>query len=134
MSLIQHVTQQEGTDREEALVDLFLSPIERLESREQASERRLSFQSQISNAGFFHAGRTVRRVISYDALHKPQEPVAGDVDGGVTQYKVSTFKRAGKPCRGASHATSLLTRTQHRFWRLCLPAGLPAVSCLDLRR
>ncbi|KAF1922482.1 MFS general substrate transporter [Didymella exigua CBS 183.55] len=96
MSLIQHVTQQEGTDREEALVDLFLPPIDRLESREQASERRLSFQSQYSNAGFLHTGKSVRRVISYDTLHKPQEPVAGDVDGGVTQYKVSTFKRAAQ--------------------------------------
>ncbi|KAJ4376539.1 hypothetical protein N0V86_006652 [Didymella sp. IMI 355093] len=96
MSLIQHVTQQEGTDREEALVDLFLSPIDRLESREQASERRLSLQSQYSNAGFLHAGRSVRRVISYDTLHKPLEPVAGDIDGGVTQYNVSTFKRAAQ--------------------------------------
>lgn len=38
----------------------------------------------------------MRRVISYDTLHRPEEPVAGDVDGGVTQYHVSTFKRAGK--------------------------------------
>ncbi|KAF3041177.1 hypothetical protein E8E12_009635 [Didymella heteroderae] len=52
MSLIQHVTQQEGTDREEALVDLLLA--------------------------------------------RRQEPVAGDLDGGVTQYNVSTFKRAAQ--------------------------------------
>ncbi|KAH6644614.1 major facilitator superfamily domain-containing protein [Boeremia exigua] len=96
MSLIQHVTQQEGTDREEALVDLFLSPVDRLENREQASERRLSIQSQYSNAGFLFAGKSVRRVISYDALHRPLEPAAGDTDGGVTQYTVSTFKRAAQ--------------------------------------
>jgi hypothetical protein len=114
MSLIQHVTQQEGTDREEALVDLFLSPIDRYESREQASERRHSFQSQYSNAGFLQPGKSVRRVISYDTLHKPLEPVAGDVDGGVTQYNVSTFKRAGT-YRRACHPTSLLRSTQHKY-------------------
>jgi hypothetical protein len=103
MSLVQHVTQQEGTDREEALVDLFLSPIDRLESREQASERRLSLLSQQSNAGFLQAGKSVRRVISYDTLHKPDQPVAGDVDGGVTQYHVSNFKRAGKCSHGLCH-------------------------------
>ncbi|UPX16567.1 uncharacterized protein EKO05_0006960 [Ascochyta rabiei] len=97
MSLIQHVTQQEGADREEALADLFLSPIDRLNSREQASERRrLSLSSQHSNSGFLHAGKSIKRVISYDTLHRPEEPVAGDVDGGVTQYHVSTFKRAAQ--------------------------------------
>lgn len=127
MSLIQHVTQQEGTDREEALVDLFLSPIDRLENREQASERRLSLQSQYSNAGFLHAGRSVRRVISYDTLHKPLEPATGDLDGGVTQYNVSTFKRAGTYLpRGPSHTTTLLRSTQHKCSLLSLPAGLPA--------
>ena len=40
MSLVQHVTQQEGTDRDEALVDVFLSPIKRLHSRHEAYERR----------------------------------------------------------------------------------------------
>ncbi|KAJ4315994.1 hypothetical protein N0V94_005686 [Neodidymelliopsis sp. IMI 364377] len=97
MSLIQHVTQQEGTDREDALVDLFLSPIDRLNSREQASERRrLSLSSVNSSVGFLHTGKSVRRVISYDTLHKPDEPVAGDIDGGITQYNVSTFKRAAQ--------------------------------------
>jgi hypothetical protein len=75
---------------------LFLSPIDRLNSREQASERRHSFGSINSGAGFLHSGKSVRRVISYDTLHKPEEPVAGDIDGGITQYNVSTFKRAGK--------------------------------------
>ena len=114
MSLIQHVTQQEGTDREEALVDLFLSPIDRYENREQASERRHSLQSQYSYAGFLQPGKSVRRVISYDTLHEPLEPVAGDIDGGVTQYTVSTFKRAGT-YRRECHPTSLLRSTQRKY-------------------
>jgi len=97
MSLIQHVTQQEGTDREEALVDLFLPPIERYTNREHAAERRLSFESAISSSGFLGVpGKSVRRVISYDAIKKPEEPVAGEEYGGLTPYKVSTTKRLGK--------------------------------------
>ncbi|KAH7066686.1 major facilitator superfamily domain-containing protein [Paraphoma chrysanthemicola] len=94
MSLIQHVTQQEGHDREEALVDLFLPPIDRYISREHAAERRLSLESAISSTGFLGVpGKTVRRVISYDAIKKPEEPVAGEEYGGLTPYKVSTTKR-----------------------------------------
>lgn len=96
MSLIQHVTQQEGTDREEALVDLFLPPVDRQINRENASIRRLSLESAVSGAGFLGLpGKTVRRVISYDVIPKPEEPVAGEVDGGLTAYKVSTRKRVG---------------------------------------
>jgi hypothetical protein len=97
MSLIQHVTQQEGHDREEALVDLFLPPVDRQNNREQAAERRYSLESAISNSGFLGIpGKTVRRVISYDAIKKPEEPVAGEgLLGGTTQYKVSTTKRVG---------------------------------------
>lgn len=100
MSLIQHVTQQEGTDREEALVDLFLPPVDRQISRQEASERRLSLESAISgHAGFLGLpGKQVRRVISYDAIKKPDEPVAGEEYGGLTPYKVSTAKRIGKSC------------------------------------
>lgn len=128
MSLIQHVTQQEGTDREEALVDLFLSPIDRLHSREQASERRLSLSSQHSSAGFLQTGKPVRRVISYDTLHKPELPVAGDIDGGVTQYHVSTFKRAGKRSHGqACHMTYLLRSVQRKSLLSSSPVGSPAV-------
>jgi hypothetical protein len=96
MSLIQHVTQQEGIDREEALVDLFLPPIDRQINREQAAERRLSFESATSGAGFLGLpGKSIRRVISYDAIKKPEEPVAGEEYGGLTPYKVSTIKRIG---------------------------------------
>ncbi|KAF1844269.1 MFS general substrate transporter [Cucurbitaria berberidis CBS 394.84] len=95
MSLIQHVTQQEGIDREEALVDLFLPPVDRQLSRQEASGRRLSLESAISeSAGFLGvSGKQVRRVISYDALKKPEVPVAGEEYGGLTPYKVSTSKR-----------------------------------------
>jgi hypothetical protein len=92
MSLIQHVTQQEGHDREEALVDLFLPPIDRQNNREQAAERRLSLESAISSTGFLGVpGKTIRRVISYDAIKKPELLV----DGGITQYSVSPTKRIG---------------------------------------
>lgn len=97
MSLIQHVTQIEGTDREEALVDLFLPPVDRQQNREQASIRRMSLESAISHTGFLATpGKSVRRVISYDAIKKPEEPVAGEEYGGLTPYKVSTTKRLGK--------------------------------------
>lgn len=96
MSLIQHVTQQEGVDREEALVDLFLPPVDRVINREQAAERRLSFESAISGSGFLGLpSKTVRRVISYDAIKDPEVPVAGEEYGGLTPYKVSTTKRIG---------------------------------------
>ncbi|KAF2274759.1 MFS general substrate transporter [Westerdykella ornata] len=88
MSLIQHVHTQEGADREEALVDLFLPPIERHASVERARERRLSLES-----GFGGSQRSVRRVISYDALKPPEETTVAEEYGGVTQYHVSTFKR-----------------------------------------
>lgn len=98
MSLIQHVTQQEGTDRDEALVDLFLPPVDRHASRQEAAERRLSLESHFSGAGFLGlpAGKSVRRVISYDVIPKPEEPVAGEEYGGLTPYKVPTSKRVGK--------------------------------------
>lgn len=97
MSLIQHVTQQEGTDREEALVDLFLPPVDRQSNREQSSIRRLSLESAVSQSGFaFPSGKTVRRVISYDAIKNPDVPVAGEEYGGLTPYKVPTSKRIGK--------------------------------------
>lgn len=97
MSLIQHVTQQEGTDRDEALVDLFLPPVDRSISRQEATERRLSLESAISTAGFLAPqGKTVKRVISYDVLPRPEEPVAGEEYGGLTPYKVPDSKRIGK--------------------------------------
>jgi MFS family permease len=86
MSLIQHVHPIEGTDREEALVDLFLPPLERQHSIERPSERRFSLES-----GFSNRGRSVRRIISYDALKPPEE--TEEEYGGVTQYHVSTAKR-----------------------------------------
>lgn len=97
MSLIQHVGQQEGTDREEALVDLFLPPIDRQQSRQDAADRRLSMESALSNAGFINPhGKGIRRAISYDVLPNPDVPTAGEEPGGLTPYKVSTAKRIGK--------------------------------------
>ncbi|KAI8932611.1 hypothetical protein NX059_010110 [Plenodomus lindquistii] len=99
MSLIQHVTQQEGIDREEALVDLFLPPVERQTSRQEATERRLSLESAFSGAGFLGVhgqGKTIRRIISYDVLPRPEEPVTGEEYGGLTPYKVSTAMRVAQ--------------------------------------
>jgi len=41
-------------------------------------------------------GKSVRRVISYDVIPHPDEPVAGEEPGGLTPYKVPTGKRIGK--------------------------------------
>ena len=100
MSLIQHVGQTDGIDREEALVDLFLPPVDRQINRQDAAERRFSFESAISGAGFLGvpSGKSVRRIISYDVIPKPDEPVPGEVAGGLTPYKVSTSIRVGKFC------------------------------------
>lgn len=63
MSLIQHVSSIEGVDRE-------LPP-------------------DVDDA----PGKTVRRVLSYDAFPRPSED---DLQPSVAAYKVSTLKRAGK--------------------------------------
>jgi hypothetical protein len=86
MSLIQHVSNLEGTDREEALVDLFLPPLDRVVSAEQVSIRRLSLES----AGLA-GNKSIRRIVSYDALKPPDETV--EEYGGVTPYHVSTARR-----------------------------------------
>lgn len=90
MSLVQHVHPLEGTDREEALVDLFLPPLERVASIDRASERRFSLES-----GFSGPPKSIRRIISYDALKPPEETT--EEYGGVTQYHVTTAMRLGKP-------------------------------------
>lgn len=87
MSLVQHVSQLEGQDRDEALVDLFLPPLERAESIAR-SERRLSFGSG------FDSNKSIRRLASYDYL-KPPEDTVEEYGVGVTQYTVSTPKRIG---------------------------------------
>lgn len=89
MSLVQHVTSLEGADREEALVDLFLQPLERQVSLTSERERRLSIESARDGPT-----RSVRRIISYDALKPPEENL--EEYGGVTPYNVSTAKRVGE--------------------------------------
>ncbi|CAI6336574.1 unnamed protein product [Periconia digitata] len=86
MSLVQHVGNLEGTDREEALVDLFLPPQDRENYPDHFSERRLSIES-----GTATSTRSLRRIVSYDAL-KPTEDTVEE-DGGVTPYHVSTKRR-----------------------------------------
>jgi hypothetical protein len=89
MSLIQHVHAFEGTDREEALVDLFLPPLDRLETAERASIRRLSLESS-----GLASSKSIRRIVSYDALKPPEATV--EEYGGVTPYNISTTRRLGK--------------------------------------
>jgi hypothetical protein len=86
MSLVQHVSQLEGQDRDEALVDLFLPPLERAESVAR-SDRRFSFGSGLDST------KSIRRLASYDFLKPPEDTVENY--GGVTQYTVSTAKRIG---------------------------------------
>ena len=108
MSLAQHVTSIEGTDREEALVDLFLPPLERHSSQDRASERRLSFED-----GPLGHTRSVTRIISYDALKPPEE--LPEEYGGVTPYNVSTLKRAGKLSQCPRHQLRTDSLLQPRF-------------------
>lgn len=89
MSLAQHVTNHEGNDREEALVDLFVPPLEREFS--VASERRPSLDSAGGPIGH---GKTLRKVISYNAFAPPGDKP--EVNGGLTPYHVSTAKRIGE--------------------------------------
>ncbi|KAF1952286.1 MFS transporter-like protein Fmp42 [Byssothecium circinans] len=86
MSLVQHVSNLEGTDREEALVDLFLPPLDRLISAEQASVRRLSTESAVQPEN-----KLIRRIVSYDALRPPEQTI--EEYGGITPYNVSTARR-----------------------------------------
>ena len=96
MSLVQHVTNLEGTDREEALVDLFLPPLERQTDTERLSERRFSVES-----GVRPSNKSIRRVVSYDALKPPEQTV--EEDGGVTPYRVSTLKRVGESSQSGNN-------------------------------
>lgn len=91
MSLIQHVGYLEGTDREEALVDVFLPPLDRQTSHDAFAERRLSIESG-SVAG--NSTRSMRRIVSYDALRPIENTL--EEDGGVTPYHVSTTRRIGE--------------------------------------
>jgi hypothetical protein len=91
MSLVQHVSNLEGTDRDEALVDLFLPPLDRLVVAEQASLRRLSIESGRSVAN----NKAVRRILSYDALKPPEATI--EEYGGITPYNVSTTRRVSFP-------------------------------------
>ena len=73
-------------------MDLFLPPLERIVTAEQASIRRLSLES----AGFA-SNKSIRRIISYDALKPPDETI--EEYGGVTPYHVSTARRVSVPLR-----------------------------------
>ena len=89
MSLLQRVTSIEGIDRDQPQLDTLydgsgtngygtLTPS-------------YSLRHQLSHQ------RSLRHVLSYDAIPKPEEPSqATNPTGGVTAYKVSTARRLGR--------------------------------------
>ncbi|KAF2203476.1 MFS transporter-like protein Fmp42 [Delitschia confertaspora ATCC 74209] len=84
MSLVQHVTSHEGTDREGALVDLFVPPLERVASIQSG---RRSVYSGLGNS------QPLRKVLSFDASVRPESKTEEHGGGNVTAYNVSTSKR-----------------------------------------
>ncbi|KAK3111227.1 hypothetical protein LTR53_013738 [Teratosphaeriaceae sp. CCFEE 6253] len=97
MSLVQRVTSIEGTDRESPrLPDEWLSPI--LSAARGPHYGSFSGGPPLAQRDLHLRGkgsvRSLRRVISYDALPHSQQPSqAIHPTGGVTPYKVSNAKR-----------------------------------------
>lgn len=91
MSLVQRVTSIAGTDRVEPpqLDALFANGYE-------------NSYGTLPGHGLRHVPshqRSLRHVISYDALADPEEPSkATDPHGGVSQYKISTTRRIAQVC------------------------------------
>jgi hypothetical protein len=89
MSLVQRVTSIEGTDREQPsqLDTLFTGPASGGYGTVKPSYH-LRHQPSYQ--------KSLRRVLSYDAFPKPEEPSqATNPAGGVTAYKVSSTRRFG---------------------------------------
>lgn len=92
MSLVQRVTSIEGND--------YVSPVEHLFDghHQQNGYGTLSHQRSITSLN--SKPRSLRHVLSYDALPQPEEPShATDPHGGVTAYKVSAARRFGEYSR-----------------------------------
>lgn len=91
MSLVQRVTSIEGTDRLEPpqLDALFANGYQ-------------NGYGTLPSHGLRHVPskqRSLRHVISYDALADPEEPSkATNPSGGVSQYKISTARRIAQVC------------------------------------
>jgi hypothetical protein len=90
MSLVQRLTPLEGTDREapqsDALFNGYGTP-----GYGTITTPTYSLRHQPSHQ------RSLRHVLSYDAIPKPEEPShATNPTGGLTQFKVSTLRRIGK--------------------------------------
>ena len=91
MSLVQRVTSIEGTDREPPQLDgLF------------AYGQQNGYGTVSQSPSLRHVPshqRSLRHVLSYDALANPDEPSqATNPTGGVTQYKISTIRRVAQVC------------------------------------
>ena len=88
MSLLQRVTSIEGTDREQPQLESLLNTYETAgygtTTPDYSLRHRPSYQ------------RSLRHVLSYDAIPRPEEPSqATNPTGGITTYKVSTARRFG---------------------------------------
>lgn len=96
MSLVQRVTSIDGTDREpqpqlEGLFNGYGTP-----SYGTVTTPTYSLRRQPSHPHSLRHQRSLRHVISYDAIPKPEEPSqATNPSGGVTAYKVSNTRRIG---------------------------------------
>lgn len=94
MSLVQHVNSTEGVDREPLQLDV--------PSSWNGSIGYGAIDSGHSLRQVPSYQRSLRRVLSYDAIANPEEPSqATGPTGGVTQYKVSPIRRVGEhfpPC------------------------------------
>ena len=88
MSLVQRVTSIEGTDRGPPQLDKLFD-----------GHGVNGYGTITPNYSLRHQPshqRSLRHVLSYDALPKPEEPSqATNPTGGVTPYKVSTARRVG---------------------------------------
>lgn len=87
MSLVQHVTATEGTDREPLFSDFG-----------ETGSRRGSISSHHGSAyhyGTIGSTKSVRRVLSYDVFPPAQPPVVEETKGAVNAYQVSTARRIG---------------------------------------
>jgi len=100
MSLVQRVTSIEGTDREPPrLPDEWRSPSLTPARRGPGNYGSISAFPSSQRFSQLHgkgSSRSLRRVISYDALPRSQQPSqATHPTGGVIPYKVPNGKRIG---------------------------------------
>ena len=134
MSLVQRVTSIDGTDREppaqlEGLFHGYGTP-----SYGTITTPTYSLRHQPSHNQSLRHQRSLRHVLSYDALANPEEPSqATNPTGGVTAYKVSNTRRIGTPICHCPVPDAHTDTSQPKYASPFLPAGLHPGSCSGLR-